>query len=99
MPDLRRLPRSLAQTTGKVRFKNTTSDFPCAVLSMHAVGACILVSDSIEIPEFLELTIDRDGTSYACRVVWKSERRIGVSFQPNASGQIDNPPLKAGKMP
>ena len=99
MRDLRRLPRSLTQTTGKVRFENIKSDFDCAVLNIHDAGACILVSDPIEIPETLELTIDRDGAHYVCRVVWKSGRRIGLSFQASAISQADQPQSSTGEKP
>ena len=82
MLNLRTQPRELTLKTAKIKCEATNSVILCAILNINDAGACILVSDQTDIPETFDLTIDPIGSNYTCRVVWRSDNRIGVSFQP-----------------
>jgi hypothetical protein len=57
------------------------SDIDCAVLNISESGACVLVPLDAEVPETLNLAIDKVGGEHACSVVWRSGSRIGMKFR------------------
>lgn len=83
MKKMRKQPRVLTLKTANIKFETMESTIPCAILNISDAGVCILVSDPAEIPETFDLTTDPSGSNYTCRVAWRSENRIGVSFQPS----------------
>jgi len=56
----------------------------CVVRNLSAIGAALDVASPLGIPEEFDLLIEADHLRHRCRVVWRSERRIGVAFQPVA---------------
>jgi hypothetical protein len=85
MRKMRKQPRVLTLKTATIKFETMESAILCAILNISDAGACILVSDQAEIPETFELEIDPLGSNHTCRVEWRSENRIGVSFQSSTS--------------
>jgi hypothetical protein len=83
MLDRRQNSRSLTLKTGKIRSWDAASDVDCAILNISETGACILVPASAAIPDVFRLAVDFDPNAYACKVVWRSGNRIGVSFAPS----------------
>jgi len=67
--------------TGSIHSETTKSVVPCSILHESDFGACILVPADADIPETFELAVDLLGTIYSCKVVLRSERRVGVSLQ------------------
>lgn len=89
MRNMRKQPRALTLKTAKIKFDPMQSAILCAILNISDAGACVLVSDPAEIPETFDLMIDPIGSNYTCRVEWRSENRIGVSFQPPTNNLIE----------
>lgn len=44
-------------------------------------GAALDVETPVGIPELFELVLKTEPTVWRCRVVWRKEKRIGVSFE------------------
>jgi hypothetical protein len=78
MAQNRRAPRHIVRKAGTVRFRGRGID--CLVRNLSTSGAAIEVAYPTEIPERFVLVLPDDGLHLACRAVWRSEGRIGVSF-------------------
>ena len=57
--------------------------YPCIVRDISATGAAIEFPDPVSILPFAKdfhLIIKDDGLKLACRIVWKRDYRMGVTF-------------------
>jgi hypothetical protein len=45
-------------------------------------GACLHVIDTATVPQKFELVMDAGKVKRVCTVAWKTDKRLGVSFQP-----------------
>ena len=52
----------------------------CIVRNLSPTGACLEVDKTIRISNSLNLVFDCDGSMRACRIVWRTEQRMGVQF-------------------
>lgn len=73
--------RKRALMAGKIAFKGHGAAIDCTVRNLSAGGACLEVGSPLGVPDTFDLVLDRDHSSHSCRVVWRSEKRIGVAFQ------------------
>jgi PilZ domain len=53
----------------------------CAVKNLSASGAALEFESALDIPDRLTLCISPDPVKRQCLVVWRSQKRIGVSFE------------------
>jgi hypothetical protein len=53
----------------------------CTVRDLSLTGASLEVSDPNSVPEKFTLVIPEDGLKIACRVVRRSEFRMGITFE------------------
>ena len=58
----------------------------CAVRSLSEAGAALDVPYALAIPHEFTLIMETDQVSRHCRVVWRKDQRLGVTFE------IDNEP-------
>jgi hypothetical protein len=58
----------------------------CAVRNLSEAGAALDVPFAINIPHEFTLILETDQVSLHCRVVWRKDHRVGVTFK------IDNEP-------
>jgi hypothetical protein len=86
MSDYRRARRQRTLKAGRIVFNQKSSVFDCTVRNLSRTGACLDVPSSIGIPAAFELVIEAVGTALSCRVVWRSDRRIGVQFSTESLG-------------
>ena len=63
----------------------------CAVRDLSEDGACLILTAPVGVTDSFELAL-YDGTIRQCTVVWRTSRRLGVSFRPAA----DPAPSRAG---
>jgi PilZ domain len=61
---------------GTIEFGGGAID--CTVRNMSATGAALGVTSPLGIPA--QFTLVTDGNHLPCRVVWRKEKRIGVTF-------------------
>lgn len=57
--------------------------YPCIVRDISATGAAIEFPDPVSVLPFakgFDLIIKDDGLKLACRIVWKRDYRMGVTF-------------------
>jgi len=77
----RTLLRKRSFLQGRLYFNNRRSSLDCLVRDISNQGAKLKVSDSIAIPEFVELHIPNKDETYRAKVQWRTGFEIGVTFE------------------
>ena len=54
----------------------------CTVQNITSAGACLKLANTSGIPPTFELTFEHGRPRCACRVVWRTETKLGVTFEP-----------------
>jgi hypothetical protein len=80
MADQRKSIRHRVFKAGIIAF-NRAGGISCTVRNISEGGACLDVASPLGIPVDFDLYIESERRTLACHLVWKSERRIGVSFR------------------
>jgi hypothetical protein len=78
MIEKRAVPRRRLLKAGKIEFGGSAID--CSVRNVSNAGAALDVESPVGIPEKFTLIIPNDKLRFACRVVYRKEKRIGVAF-------------------
>jgi hypothetical protein len=81
MSENRRVPRELVLKTARIHSGPNQSSTDCAIPNLSQVGACILVPSTAPIADSFELFIDDHRSSYRCRVAWRHDCKVGVTFE------------------
>jgi hypothetical protein len=71
-------PRRRVLKAGSISFGGGVID--CTVRNISETGAALEVVTPLFIPDQFTLIVQSDGLSRPCHVVWRKERRIGVTF-------------------
>jgi hypothetical protein len=71
----------LALEAGKIEFHGRTVS--CLVRNLWESGAALTVISPRQIPDRFTLALPLEGASHRCRLIWRREMEIGVSFQQN----------------
>ena len=87
-PESRRASRKAMRTLGEIVPEGRDHGTGCTVLDMSASGARLKVdgavrkafAPAVEIPETFRLLIARDNIAIDCRLAWRDNDMIGVSF-------------------
>jgi hypothetical protein len=91
----RTLLRQRSFLQGRLYFNNRRSSLDCLVRDISSQGAKLKVSDSIAIPEFVELHIPNKDETYRAKVQWRTGFEIGVTFE----NDQDSPSIVPGAAP
>ena len=76
----RRSGRFRVLKTGRIATSDKAPKIECAVRNISDAGACLQVhSGTFGIPRDFELHLE-GGQRKPCRVIWRTENRLGVSF-------------------
>jgi hypothetical protein len=54
----------------------------CTVQNITSAGACLKLANTYGVPQTFELTFEHGRTRRACRVVWRTETKLGIAFEP-----------------
>ncbi|OQW58977.1 MAG: diguanylate cyclase [Proteobacteria bacterium SG_bin9] len=81
MADLRSDPRGRTFLAGKIVSSYGQSSIDCVVRNMSASGACLEVENVIGVPVEFQLVMPGGAENKVCKVVWKSDDRVGVVFE------------------
>jgi len=65
---------------GRLYFNNRRSSLDCLVRDISGEGARLKVSDSVAIPEIVELHIPNKDETYRAKVQWRTGYELGVTF-------------------
>jgi hypothetical protein len=78
MEDRRARPRYRVFKAGTIEFAGSGVD--CTIRNMSATGAALDVVSPAGIPHEITLNIVSRHERQNCRIVWRTEKRIGVIF-------------------
>lgn len=79
MDEGRKAPRHRVLKAGTISFGG--AGISCTVRNFSDMGAALDVTSPIGIPHEFVLIVKADNSTRQCRVVWRKERRIGVTFE------------------
>ncbi len=79
MDEHRKAQRVRVLKAGTIEFGGGAID--CTVRNLSPTGAALEVASPIGIPQDFVLVIPADGSRHQSHVVWRKEKRIGVSFE------------------
>jgi hypothetical protein len=54
----------------------------CTVQNITGGGACLKLANTYGVPQTFELTFEHGRTRRTCRVVWRTDTKLGVTFEP-----------------
>ena len=80
MQERRRVQRTRVLKGAKIILNNRSSLFDCTVINLTNLGSCVCLASSVGIPESFALSFDRARSSRPCRVIWRTEKKLGISF-------------------
>jgi hypothetical protein len=78
MVETRIAPRVRVMKAAKIEYGG--DKYACTVRDLSATGAALDFPDLIRIPDEFTLVLPEDGFKLLCRVVWRREYRVGVTF-------------------
>jgi hypothetical protein len=76
----RRTARQKSFLRGCIYFNNRRSSVECLIRDISHLGARILISGSVNIPDVVDLYIPQKEQTLQARVEWRQEDEIGLSF-------------------
>lgn len=81
MDDRRRYPRMRVLKSGKIIVGEKSLAIPCIVRNVSVYGACLQIDNQYGIPDAFTIVID--DVRHPCRVAWRSNPKMGVSYEVN----------------
>lgn len=78
MDERRTITRQRILKAGTIEIGGGAID--CTVRNMSKIGAALDVPSPVGIPDEFVLVVPSDVLRFACRVVWRKSKRIGIRF-------------------
>jgi hypothetical protein len=78
MEERRQSPRRTVLKTGLVVLQDTSMTLRCTVRNLSDTGACIELSSTTGVPNNFEFVLD--DVHRPCRVIWRTDTRMGIAF-------------------
>ena len=79
MVETRVAPRVRVMKAAKINYGG--DKHPCVIRDISSTGAALEFSDLIRIPDEFTLMMPEERLNLSCRVVWRSQYRVGVTFE------------------
>ena len=80
LTNIKRDSRSPVQLQGKIVARSNQPEFLCTVIDLSQAGACLWLGTTFGIPDTFRLLIEDERAPRLCKVAWKKDHRLGVSF-------------------
>jgi ribosomal protein S1 len=77
----RRVQRMKVLKTAKIILNHHSSIYDCTVRNLTNLGACLELESTKGIPVVFDLTFDSARTCRPCRTIWRTNHKVGVSFE------------------
>jgi hypothetical protein len=95
----RSLSRQKSFLQGRIYFNNRRSSVDCLVRDFSEVGARLKFSESVSVPEAIELYIPNREEMHRAKVVWRSATETGVTFGEEHQSPSTAPDAAQGDLP
>ena len=92
MNERRTASRQKSFLRGSIQFNNRRTVIDCLVRDISASGARLIFSDSVSVPNVVELYIPQKEQTLRAHVQWRRGEELGVAFAKNAHAPAP-PPL------
>jgi hypothetical protein len=93
MNERRNASRQKSFLRGSIQFNNRRTVIDCLVRDISASGARLIFSDSVTVPDVVELYIPQREQTLRAHVQWRRGEELGVAFA--KSGRAPAPPKQA----
>ena len=80
MRERRESRRSKSFLRGRIYFNNRRSATDCLVRDISEVGARLIFSDAVSVPDAVDLYIPQKEQTLRARVEWRHGDEVGISF-------------------
>jgi hypothetical protein len=80
--DRRTVQRTRVLRCAKIIVPRRSPVIHCTVQNITGGGACLKLAKTFGVPQTFELTFEHGRTRRACRVVWRTDTKLGVTFEP-----------------
>ena len=67
--------------SAKLIVPRQSSVIHCTVQNITGGGACLKLANTFGLPETFDLTFEHGRTRRSCRVVWRTNDKLGVMFE------------------
>jgi hypothetical protein len=96
MDDRRTVTRTRVVRSAKIIVPRRSPVIHCTVQNITSGGACLKLANTYGVPETFDLTFEHGRTRRSCRVVWRTNDKLGVAFaEAEAVAQPETPPASA----
>ncbi len=79
--DRRVRTRTRVRRSAKIIVPRRSSVIHCTVQNITGGGACLRLANTSGLPETFDLTFEHGRTRRSCRVVWRTNDKLGVTFE------------------
>jgi len=79
--DRRTVRRTRVLRSAKIIVPRRSPVIHCTVQNITGAGACLKMANTFGVPTTFELTFEHGRTRRACRVVWRTDDMLGVTFE------------------
>jgi hypothetical protein len=83
--DRRTIKRTQVLRSAKIIVPHRSPVIHCTVQNITGGGACLQLANTSGLPEQFDLTFEHGRTRRSCRVVWRTEDKLGVAFESKAA--------------
>ena len=80
MKERRRVVRQRGYLGGQIAFNRRLSVLDCLVRNLTEDGAKVECPPSVALPQDVDFTIECKGLQALARVIWRSDKELGLSF-------------------
>jgi len=93
MTERRRATRQKSFLRGCIYFNNRRSALDCLIRDISASGARLIFSDTVTVPDVVDLYIPQKEQTLRAQVHWRHGDEIGVAFTHGAQSSGAPPPI------
>jgi hypothetical protein len=82
MGDERRIvKRTRVKRSAKIIVPRRSPMVHCTVQDITGTGACLKLANTHGVPQTFDLTFEQGRTRRSCRVIWRTNDKLGVTFE------------------
>jgi PilZ domain len=78
--DRRTIKRTRVLRSAKIIVPRRSPVIHCTVQNINNGGACLKLANTFGLPETFDLTFEHGRTRRSCRVIWRTDDKLGVTF-------------------
>jgi hypothetical protein len=79
--DRRVLKRTRVLRNAKIIVPRRSPVICCTVENITGAGACLKLASTFGVPETFDLTFEHGRTRRLCRIIWRTNDKLGVAFE------------------